>query len=102
MKDKYSLIIHFLINIILFYGTTFMTVDTGSGMFVLLILIPLILFINSLRFGMKAGFCLIYNIITILAFLPLVFILYTGGEIYILIYAIISLIGNFIGKLISK
>lgn len=86
-----------------FYFLPFLIKDTGSGMFILLFGIPIICFIISLIYGIKKSFDWLYPLFIMLLFVPTIFIFYNeSATIYILVYGIISLIGNFLGSLIFK
>ena len=83
-----------------FYLLPFLIKDTGSGMLILLIGIPMICFMVSLIYGVKNSFNWLFPLLTMLLFAPSIFIFYNeSAAIYILAYGIISLIGNFLGKM---
>ena len=76
---------------------------TNGVMLLLLIEIPVICFVTSLIYGIKRSFDLIYTLIVMLIFVPTIFMFYNeSAAIYILIYGVHSLIGNFIGYLIFR
>lgn len=102
--DKLRKMLPFLgVNICAFYILPFRIVYTGSAIFILLVEIPVICFVTSLIYGIKRSFNLIYTLIVMLIFIPTIFIFYNeSAAIYILIYGVHSLIGNFIGYLIFK
>ena len=77
--------------------------DTGSGMLILLIGIPMICFMVSFIYGIKNSFNFLFSLLVILLFVPTIFIFYNeSASIYILAYGVISLIGNFIGGILYK
>lgn len=85
---------------IAFYLLPLMIIDTGSGMFILLLCIPLMCFIISFSYGVRNAFSWIYSLLVALLFVPSIFIFYNeSATIYIAAYGIISVIGNFFGKL---
>ena len=101
MKFNIRMIPYILINLIGFYLLPLLIKDTGSGMLILLIAIPLICFLTSTFFGIKNSFNWIYCLCFTLLFIPTVFIYYNESAIfYSAVYAIITIIGNFIGKMI--
>ncbi len=72
-------------------------------MVLMLIAIPLITFITSLIYGIKNKFNGLYPFVIALLFIPTIYIYYNHtAAIYIIIYGVIALIGNFIGDLIKK
>lgn len=102
MKLK-SMLPYLIVNAIAFYILPVLIIDTGSGMFILLFMFPLICFITSLLYGAKHSFNLIYPLVIGLLFAPTVFIFYNSSAgIYIVIYASVSLTGNFIGIFLNR
>ncbi len=103
MKNFKEMLPYLIINIIAFYLMPIIIKDTGTAMGVMLILLPLICFITSLIYGIKHSFNIIYPIIVALLFAPTIFIYYNStASVYIVGYGIISLVGNFIGKIFFK
>ena len=76
--------------------------DTGSAMFTLLCLLPVILFILSLVYAKMNGFKWYLSIIIGLMWLPAIIYLNESATIYALIYGVISFIGQGIGFLVNK
>ncbi len=86
-----------------FYVLPLFIKDTGSGMFFLLMLIPMICFLTSFIYGMKHSFSLIYSLAVMVLFIPTIFIFYNeSAAIYSFIYGVITLVGSFSGNLVSK
>lgn len=104
VMEKFRKMLPYLLAMIFaFYILPFLIIDTGSGMFILLIGIPMICYIVSMIYGIKNSFNLLYPLFIMLLFAPSIFIFYNdSATIYIVIYGSISLIGNFIGSLICK
>lgn len=104
VMEKFRKMLPYLLAMIfVFYILPFLIIDTGSGMFILLIGIPMICYIASMIYGIKNSFNLLYPLFIMLLFAPSIFIFYNdSATIYIVIYGSISLIGNFIGSLIRK
>ncbi len=104
MGKKQTAFIFYIISlIIIFYALPLLIRDTGSGMLVMLLGIPLLTLICSAVYGIKQGFQPLLSLITAIVFAPSVFIFYNASAwIYIVIYAVISLVGNGIGRLFFK
>lgn len=87
--------VYLLVCAIAFYVLPLLGKDTGSFILILLIIIPVICFITSLFYGIKNGFDFIFSVIVGILFIPTIFIYYNSSAwVYIIGYAIISLIGN--------
>ena len=92
-----------LIIIISFYLLPLMIKDTGSGMLVLLVALPVISFICSLIYGLKNGFQPLFSILLMALFIPSVFLIYNSSAMfYAPIYGVLSFIGMYMGYQISK
>ena len=92
---------YLLIILIAFYVLPLFIADTGSGMFMLLLVIPVICTIVSLVYGKKEKFNLVYSLIVAVLFIPAVFIYFNDSAlVYVLLYGIISLLSNYIGKMV--
>lgn len=77
--------------------------DTGTGMLVLLVALPIISLTCSLIYSLKNGFQPLFSILLMAIYIPSVFLIYNSSAmIYALIYGVLSLIGMFIGFQISK
>ena len=77
--------------------------DTGTDIFFLLILTPIICFVTSIIYGIRHSFNLIFLLIIMILFIPTIFIFYNeSAAVYVLIYGIIATIGNLLGSLIKK
>ena len=102
-KKLKSMIPYLIINAIAFYVLPVLITDTGSAMGMMLFILPLICLITSLMYGIKNSFNIVYPIIIVLLFAPTIFIHYnSSASVYIVVYGIIAMIGNFIGKLFYK
>jgi hypothetical protein len=98
-----GLLIAIAITIISFYLFPLLIIDTGSGMFILLLVIPIVCFVSALVYGCFAGFKWFYPIIVAMIFVPTIFIYFNSSAfIYVIIYAAIAFIGDGIGGLIHK
>lgn len=72
-------------------------------MAILLIVIPLIVLITSLIYGLRNTFDFIYPLVVAIMFIPTLFIYYNASAwIYIISYSLIALIGELLGKTLQK
>ena len=93
----------FVINVLNFYLLPLFINDTGSGIFILLISIPLVTLVSSLIHGVKYGFDLFLPLITAVLFTPTIFIFYNESAfVYIIFYAVLAFIGNIISLPFKK
>lgn len=104
MKKKMTLFIPYAVVLGLdFYIFPCLIKDTGSAMFMLLCVIPLIAFICSVVYGIRQGFDGVMPVAAVILFLPTIFIYYnTTAYVYVFIYGIITFVGNGIGRLFYK
>jgi hypothetical protein len=102
-KDRFkSEIIFYLVIILDFYLLGHFVMDTGSGMFILLIVVPVICLITSIIYGLLIGFRLYFSLIVGILFIPTIFIYYNESAwVYAVAYAIISFIGQALGIIMS-
>ena len=104
MSKRISAFIPYVIALaITFYALPFLICDTGSGMFLMLLIIPLLTFACSVAYGIRQGFDIFFTLITVIIFVPTIFIFYNSSAwIYIVAYGIVSLVGNLIGMIFYK
>lgn len=94
-----KLLPYLMVNIICFYLLTLLMKDTGSAMFILLFVIPVITFVNAIMCGKKNSFDILYPLLVMVIFVPYVLIyMNESATIYIFIYGAISLMGLFVGS----
>lgn len=94
-----KLLPYLVVNLFIFYLLPIIIRDTGTGMFILIIIIPLITLMTSLLYGLKNSFEWLYPLLVMAIFLPSIFIYYNESAlIYTLIYGGLSLLGSFIGS----
>lgn len=94
-----KLLPYLMVNIICFYLLTLLMKDTGSAMFILLFVIPVITFVNAIICGKKNSFDILYPLLVMVIFLPYVLIyMNESATIYIFIYGAISLMGLIVGS----
>lgn len=102
MKKLRSILPYLIINILMFYLLPLLIKDTGSGMFIMLLLIPILCLGVSFFYGIKRAFDFYYPLVTMMIFIPTIFIYYNESAIiYIFIYGILSLSGSVIGDLFN-
>ena len=90
---------YLMVNVICFYLLPLLMKDTGSGMFILLFVIPVITFVNAIMCGRKNSFDILYPLLVMVIFLPYVLIyMNESATIYIFIYGAISLMGLIVGS----
>lgn len=97
---KYT--VYIVIAMIYYFIPLYLVKDTGSGIFLLLMVIPIIVFLISLVFAIKNGFKWYFSIIVGLLWFPNVFILNDSASSYIMIYGAISFGGQLIGFFLRK
>nr|WP_281682385.1 hypothetical protein [Finegoldia magna] len=94
-----KLLPYLMVNIICFYLLTLLMKDTGSAMFILLFVIPVITFVNAIMCGKKNSFDILYPLLVMVIFVPYILIyMNESATIYIFIYGVISLMGCFVGS----
>ena len=103
MKKIREMSVYLIVITLAFYVLPAFINDTGSGIFFLLILIPIICFLTSLIYGIRHSFNLIFLLLIMILFIPTIFIFYNeSAAVYVLIYGINAVIGNLLGSLIKK
>lgn len=95
--------IYYIIIALNFYLLPMLISDTGSGMFMLLLLIPVILLITSYLYGVKNGFQFKFICIVALLFIPTIYIHYNDSAwIYTALYCVIAAIGSFLPAIFKR
>ena len=103
MKKIREMSVYLIVITLAFYVLPAFINDTGSGIFFLIILTPIICFVTSIIYGIRHSFNLIFLLIIMALFIPTIFIFYNeSAAVYVLIYGIIATIGNLLGSLIKK
>ena len=103
MKKIREMSVYLIVITLAFYVLPAFINDTGTGIFFLLILPPIICFVTSIIYGIRHSFNLIFLLIIMILFIPTIFIFYNeSAAVYVLIYGIIATIGNLLGSLIKK
>ena len=103
MKKTREMSLYLIVIMLAFYVLPALINDTGTGIFFLLILIPIICFLTSLIYVIRHSFNLIFLLLIMILFVPTIFIFYNeSAAVYVLIYGIIATTGNLLGSLIKK
>lgn len=97
---KYT--VYIIIAMMYYFIPLYLVKDTGSDIFLLLMVIPTIVFLISLVYAKKNGFKWYFSVIVGLLWFPNVFILNDSASSYIIIYGVISIVGQLIGNLLRK
>ena len=97
---KYT--VYIVIAMMYYFIPLYLVKDTGSGIFLLLMVIPIIVFLISLVFAIKKGFRWYFSVIVGLLWFPNVYILNDSASSYTMVYGAISFIGQLIGTLLRK
>ncbi|MCR8967053.1 hypothetical protein [Streptococcus zalophi] len=90
-----------IVALIYYLSPLLLIQDTGSAIFILLIILPLFVFIVSEIYTVKNGFKWYFPIVVGLLWIPNIFLLNDSAAFYIVFYGIISLIGQIIGIVIK-
>lgn len=102
-KKIFAFMPYVIVLAVIFYALPLLISDTGSGMFLMLLIIPLLTFACSAIYGKLQGFNIFFTFITVILFAPTIYIFYnSSASIYIVVYGIVSLVGNLIGMLFYK
>lgn len=101
MKKNIIPFIVILVAILMdFYLLPSFIIDTGSGMYLLLIIIPIIDFICSTIFGIIYSFKIYFPFLVAMLFVPAVYIFFNDSAyIYVFGYGIVSFVGTAIGSI---
>ena len=102
MPSKYrQLLVYVVVALLYYFIPVFLIQDTGSVMFFIVIGIPVV-FVVSMLFSVKYGYYWYFPIVIGLLWIPNLFLLNDSAAIYILMYAVVSLVGQLIGMLFKK
>ncbi|MBU5627563.1 hypothetical protein KQI82_11640 [Oscillibacter sp. MSJ-2] len=103
MKKLFGLIPYIAALAVDFYVLPLLINDTGSGMLMMLCVIPLIDFFCSFVYGIRQGSGLLLTVAAVILFAPTIPIFYNETAwIYIVVYAVITLVGSAIGRVFCK
>lgn len=96
--DIKKMLPYLILLCITFYLFPLLIQNTGMGMLILLIVMPLICFVCSFLYGIKNYFQPLFSILLAVLFIPSLFIYYNSSAlIYAFIYGLLSLLGLFLG-----
>ncbi len=77
--------------------------NTGMAMLMMLFIIPTLAFACALVYGLRQGLDFLLPLTVIILFTPMIFIFYNiSAWIYIIVYALIAIIGNGAGRFLCK
>ncbi|MGI6161650.1 MAG: hypothetical protein ACOYJD_06430 [Christensenellales bacterium] len=103
MENIKKMLPYLAVVVLAFYLLPLLIKDTGSAMLMLLNVVPIIVFVCAVVYGIINSFNPIYAIAVMLLFVPTIFIFYNmTAWVYALGYGIISFAGNAIGILFRK
>lgn len=103
MFDVKGLLPFGIVVALAFYLVPFIIKDTGSAIFVLLLIFPLASFIVGVVFGAKYGFNWGLPVVVAILFIPTIFIFYNASAWgYSPAYGIINLVGVGIGTFLYR
>lgn len=94
---------YLIVMLIDFYLLPFFIQDTGSGMMMLLLIMPLTCLITAAVHSLKTGEMIRFAIFTGVLFVPAIFIFFNESAwVYAPAYAVIALAGGLIGKTLRR
>lgn len=104
MKKKLSAFAPYgLALAVIFYALPLLIGDTGSGMLLLLVIMPLLTFACAVGYGVRQGFHVGFALAAVLFFAPTIFIFYNASAwSYLVVYGTVALAGNLIGTAFYK
>lgn len=104
MKKEFFNYISYLLILILFYVLLPLGIkDTGSGMFILIGLLPILVFLLSIVFGIKNGVQWHFSVLVALLWIPFIYFYFNDSAmVYAAIYGVLSLVGQWIGSFFKK
>ncbi|MFQ6860686.1 MAG: hypothetical protein ACLROI_05135 [Beduini sp.] len=99
MKEIKKWSVYLICPISCFYILPMLIRDTGSAMFILLGVVPVLCFANGLYYGLKENKAMIYSLLVGLLFLPTIYLFYnSSASVYTIIFSLLSFTGAMIGK----
>lgn len=100
LKEIYP---YWIVIFLTFYLLPLLMQDTGSAMFIFLVLMPAICFLLGLIHGSLKGFDILFILAVFVFFVPTIYYIYGAPEtaIYCFINTGIALVGELIGWLIN-
>lgn len=98
-KRLIALIPYAVVLVADFYLLPCLIKNTSIAILMMLCIIPLIAFSCSVIYGVRQGFDYLMPMIAVILFFPTIFIYYNESAwIYVIIYGIVTFIGNGIGN----
>ncbi len=103
VKPNIDMLFYVLVQLLIYHASVFFIVDTGSGIFVLLIILPLATALIALTYGYRHGVHLLYPFVTAFIFLTVIVLhLNDSAYIYTFSYGLIALIAMVLGKILKN
>lgn len=101
MKEKIKrLFPYLLVFVVLFYLLPLVIKDTGSGMFILLLVTPVSLLVTGFVYGIKEGFSIAPAILAGILFIPAIYIIHNDSAwFYVWFFSAFVLTGTGAGSL---
>lgn len=94
---------YILVILVIYYVLPFFVRDTGSGMLLLLLIIPMSTFLSSVMYSMKYSFNIFLVLSFSLLFIPTIYIFYNESAwFYVVLYGVIALLGSLVGVGIKR
>ena len=95
MKDIQASAPYYGAVLVDFYVLPFFIRDTGSAMFILLMVMPVVCFAAAFLYGRKNGFRIRFPLVTAGLFVPSIFLFYNlTAWVYIFVFGINALLGE--------
>ena len=83
-----------------FYLLPLLIKDTGSGIFLLLLIMPLLVFLGAVIYGVRYGLHWLLPLAAVIAFIPSIFLYYNETAwSYGVIYGVVAAEGNGVGRI---
>ncbi len=102
-KFLYAMIPYAAVLAVNFYLIPFLILDTGSAMFLMLLVMPLISLACAVVYGVRRGFDFILPVMAMILFFPTIFIYYNSSAWpYVIAHGVIALGGVGIGRIFHK
>lgn len=103
MKEIKKSIPYLIVIIIAFYLLPNLIKDTGSGILMLLVVMPLTCLLTGFVFGRRNSFKWYFPVLVGILFIPSIFIYYNESAlIYAPVYGVLSLVGVIIGWILNR
>jgi len=103
IKPSKDMLFYVLVQLLLYHASTFLIVDTGTGMLFLLLVLPLATAAIALIYGYRHGIHLLYPFVTALIFLTVVLLHFNNSAyVYLISYGLTALVAMVLGKILKN